>query len=281
MSTEITKEFTFEAAHHLPSVGDAHKCSRTHGHLFRVEVTVGGEIDPIMGWIIDFADLAKAGKEVIGALDHRVLNNIPGLENPTSENLAKYLFDRLAARIHGVTAVTVHESPTSKCTYRPGGQVARPTTVQIGVSGLSFAAAHILVFPNGEREPLHGHDYRVSVSAWIAGNGPDNAQEILRAATVDAIADLEHRVLIASKPAIGHVQVLQDVVKLVLPGDTVTLPRSDCTLIDTTSTATEALAALIAQRIADSAATTDLKVSEVSVSLLEGTQDLVKSTVKC
>ena len=98
---------------------------------------------------------------------------------------------------------------------------------------------------------------------------------------MDAIADLEHRVLIASKPAIGHVEVLQDVVKLVLPGETVVLPRSDCTLIDTTSTATEALAALIAQRIADSAAIADLKVSEVSVSLLEGTQDLVKSTVKC
>ncbi len=269
MTTEITKEFTFEAAHLLPSVGPDHKCSRTHGHLFRVEVTVAGQVDPVMGWVMDFADLAGAAREVVSGLDHRFLNDLPGLANPTSENLARYLFDRLSERVPGITAVTVHESPSSRCTYRPGSRAA-PTAIQLGVSGLSFSSAHLLVLPNGVREPLHGHDYRMSVAAWVSPDGPADADDTLRRCATYAIADLDHRVLIATRPAVGHVEVGDDVVRLVLPGETVTLPRRDCTLIEAASTATEILAELVARRLVAMDALLTIGATHVEVTLLEG-----------
>lgn len=266
---EITKEFTFEAAHHLPSVGPAHKCSRTHGHLFRVEVTVAGEIDPVMGWVMDFADLARAAKEVVAGLDHRFLNDLPGLANPTSENLAQYLFERLSQRVPGISAITVHESPSSRCTYRPG-PAATPTVVQLGVSGMLFSAAHLLVAPDGTREPLHGHDYRMSVAAWVPPGSPSDADQMLHACAQEAIADLEHHVLVATRPAVGRVDAREDTVALVMPDETVTLPRRDCTLIDAASTATEILAALVARRMAAMDAMKALGVARVEVTLIEG-----------
>lgn len=269
LTIEITKEFTFEAAHQLPSVGPAHKCSRTHGHLFRVEVTVSGEVDPVMGWVMDFADLARAAREVVSGLDHRFLNDLPGLANPTSENLARYLFERLSQRVPGVVAITVHESPSSRCTYRPGPASA-PTAVQLGVSGMAFSAAHLLVAPDGSREPLHGHDYRMAVAAWIAPGAPADADETLRECAMDAIADLEHRVLVATHPAVGRVDVREDAVTLVLPDETVTLPRRDCSLIDAASTATEILAERVARRLAAMDALRSLGVTRVEVALVEG-----------
>lgn len=270
LTTEITKEFTFEAAHHLPSVGPEHKCSRTHGHLFRVEVTVAGTVDPVMGWVMDFGDLARAAREVVASLDHRFLNDLPGLANPTSENLARYLFDRLSAKVPGVVAITIHESPSSRCTYRPGPGGPAPADVQIGVSGMVFSAAHLLVAPDGTREPLHGHDYRMSASAWLAPGAPANADETLRDCIRDAIADLEHRVLVATRPAVGRVEVREDVVALVLPDETVTLPRRDCTLIDAASTATEILAERVASRLAAMDALRSIGARRVEVVLLEG-----------
>src|SRR3954451_588686 len=85
--TEIFKEFTFEAAHRLPFVPDGHKCARLHGHSYRVEIHVGGPVDPRTGWIMDFGDIKAAFKPLLERLDHYYLNEIDGLENPTSENL--------------------------------------------------------------------------------------------------------------------------------------------------------------------------------------------------
>jgi len=278
--TEITKEFTFEAAHHLPSVGAAHKCSRTHGHLFRVEVTVAGEVDPVMGWVMDFGDLARAAREVVAGLDHRFLNDLPGLANPTSENLARHLFERLSAKVPGVAAITVHESPSSRCTYRPGpGTGAMPTAVQIGTSGLAFSAAHLLVAPDGTREPLHGHDYRMTVAAWIRPGAPADADETLHRCATEAVADLEHRVLVATRPVVGSVRATDDAVVLELPGETVTLPRRDCTLIDAASTATEILAELVARRLAATEGLRAIGARRVEVVLLEGLEASARATI--
>lgn len=279
MTTEITKEFTFEAAHHLPSVGPDHKCSRTHGHLFRVEITVAGPVDPVMGWVMDFGDLARAAREVVAGLDHRFLNDLPGLANPTSENLARYLFDRLSAKVPGVAAITIHESPSSRCTYRPGpAGDATPRPVQVGASGLAFSAAHLLVAPDGTREPLHGHDYRMAVSAWIDAGGPADADETLRRCALRAIADLEHRVLVATRPVVGRVDADADTVSLVLPGETVTLPRRDCTLIEAASTATEILAGLVARRMAAMDDLRAIGATRVEVVLLEGLEASARAT---
>jgi 6-pyruvoyltetrahydropterin/6-carboxytetrahydropterin synthase len=117
---EIWKEFTFEAAHRLPHVPAGHKCARLHGHSFRVEVRVRGDLDPRLGWVMDYADLKAAWAPLDAALDHHYLNEVPGLENPTSEVLARWIWARLADRLPGLCAVVVRETCTSGCEYRGG-----------------------------------------------------------------------------------------------------------------------------------------------------------------
>jgi 6-pyruvoyltetrahydropterin/6-carboxytetrahydropterin synthase len=116
-TTEIFKEFTFEAAHRLPFVPEEHKCARLHGHSYRVEVHVGGEVDPASGWIIDFAEIKQAFDPLHARLDHYYLNEIEGLENPTSENLARWIWQRLEDRLPGLSRVVVRETCTSGCVY--------------------------------------------------------------------------------------------------------------------------------------------------------------------
>ena len=119
MRVELTKEFTFEAAHRLPMVPPDHKCARMHGHSFRVEVVVAGEIDPDMGWLVDYAHITDVVEPLIKQeLDHRSLNDVPGLENPTSEYLSVWLWRRLEPLLPGLTSITVAETCTARCTYR-------------------------------------------------------------------------------------------------------------------------------------------------------------------
>ena len=118
MEAELVKTFRFEAAHSLRNLPEGHKCLRMHGHSYRVDVHVRGEVDPATGLVMDFGEIVAAVRPVIERLDHRVLNEIPGLENSTSELIAKYLWDRIAPAVKGLTAVTVHESDTSRCVYR-------------------------------------------------------------------------------------------------------------------------------------------------------------------
>jgi len=117
MAVELVKGFSFEAAHYLPNVPEGHKCRRMHGHSFRGEVAVRGAIDPHIGWVIDFADLKKAVDPLVAQLDHYLLNEIEGLENPTSELLAKWIWDRLVTKIPGLHCITIEETCTSRCRY--------------------------------------------------------------------------------------------------------------------------------------------------------------------
>ncbi|HXJ23745.1 MAG TPA: 6-carboxytetrahydropterin synthase QueD [Polyangia bacterium] len=114
---QIFKEFTFESAHRLPHVPPGHKCGRLHGHSFRVEVAVSGSVDPHLGWVVDFADVKEAFKPIHDELDHHYLNEIEGLSNPTSENLARWIWQRLIPRLPGLTELVVRETCTSGCRY--------------------------------------------------------------------------------------------------------------------------------------------------------------------
>lgn len=120
MKTEIAREYRFEAAHRLPNVPADHKCARLHGHSFRVSVRVGGPIDPTLGWICDFAAIDESWKPIHAALDHRYLNEVDGLENPTSEIVARWIAERLKLPA-GVTLVSlsVHETCTAGVTVYP------------------------------------------------------------------------------------------------------------------------------------------------------------------
>ena len=118
MRAELVKTFRFEAAHSLPQAGTGHKCTRMHGHSYRVDVHVEGPIDPRQGWVMDFGDLKAVVEGVLGELDHRLLNEIPGLANSTSEMIAVYLWERIAQALPNLSAITVWESDSSRCIYR-------------------------------------------------------------------------------------------------------------------------------------------------------------------
>lgn len=115
---EIFKTFTLESAHRLPHVPPGHKCARLHGHSFRVEIHVSGPVDPQRGWVMDFADLKAAFAPLYAQLDHQYLNDVPGLENPTSENLARWIWHHLKPALPALSEVAVHETCTSGCRYR-------------------------------------------------------------------------------------------------------------------------------------------------------------------
>ena len=115
---EIFREFTFEAAHHLPNVPDGHKCARLHGHSYRAEVHVSGPTGPESGWVCDFGEIKEAFKPLEAQLDHHYLNEIPGLENPTSEVLAQWIWNRLVDSLPQLCAVVIRETCTSGCIYR-------------------------------------------------------------------------------------------------------------------------------------------------------------------
>jgi len=115
---EIFKEFTFEAAHRLPHVPAGHKCARLHGHSYRVTLHVRGPVGQESGWIMDFAELSEAFNPLLTQLDHSYLNEVEGLSNPTSENLARWIWQRMRPRLHQLTQVMVRETCTSGCIYR-------------------------------------------------------------------------------------------------------------------------------------------------------------------
>jgi 6-pyruvoyltetrahydropterin/6-carboxytetrahydropterin synthase len=121
-TAEIFKEFTFEAAHRLPNVPRDHKCGRLHGHSFQVALYVSGPVEPESGWLMDFADLKACFGPLLRILDHNYLNEIDGLENPTSENIARWVWDGLKPTVPQLSQVVVRETCTAGCIYR--GEVA-------------------------------------------------------------------------------------------------------------------------------------------------------------
>lgn len=114
----IYRLFTFEAAHRLPNVPVDHKCARLHGHSFRVEIHVRGTIGAESGWVIDFAEIEQAFRPLFEQLDHHYLNEVEGLSNPTSENLARWIWNRICMSLKGLHQVIVRETCTSGCIYQ-------------------------------------------------------------------------------------------------------------------------------------------------------------------
>ncbi len=118
MKVELIKTFRFEAAHTLPHAPPDHKCRNLHGHSYRVDIHAIGDVDPEAGWMMDFGKIKQVVAPILDELDHQLLNEIGGLENPTSELLCKYLWDRIAPSLPELSAITVWESDTSRCVCR-------------------------------------------------------------------------------------------------------------------------------------------------------------------
>jgi 6-pyruvoyltetrahydropterin/6-carboxytetrahydropterin synthase len=118
MKMELRKTFQFEAAHLLPQLPKSHKCRRLHGHSFKAEIVVAGECDARLGWLLDYATITELFQPLWEKLDHHYLNDIPGLENPTSENVAVWIWKRLKPKLPLLTEVVVAETCTACCVYR-------------------------------------------------------------------------------------------------------------------------------------------------------------------
>jgi 6-pyruvoyltetrahydropterin/6-carboxytetrahydropterin synthase len=118
---EIGKTFTVEAAHLLPNVPPGHKCSRLHGHSFGIEVWVEGEMGAESGWVVDYAVIDQAFAPLFDQLDHHYMNEIEGLENPTSEHLARWIWVKLSPALKGLCKIVIRETCTTACVYRGEG----------------------------------------------------------------------------------------------------------------------------------------------------------------
>lgn len=116
----ITKEFTFDSAHRLPRLPEGHKCRALHGHTFTIAISVEGEVAEDTGIVLDFGDIAKAFEPILDQLDHKYLNEIDGLDNPTSENIARWIWTRLEPNLPGLHQIVVKETPNSGCSYKGG-----------------------------------------------------------------------------------------------------------------------------------------------------------------
>ncbi|WP_036264378.1 6-carboxytetrahydropterin synthase QueD [Methylocapsa aurea] len=117
---KITQAFRFEAAHLLPNVPEKHRCRRLHGHSYRVELRLEGEVDPLTGFVVDFFEIEAAFGPLLERLDHFYLNDIEGLENPTAENIAIWIFDRVRPKLPQLASVIVFETPDCWAEYDGG-----------------------------------------------------------------------------------------------------------------------------------------------------------------
>jgi 6-pyruvoyltetrahydropterin/6-carboxytetrahydropterin synthase len=118
MRVRLSKTFRFEAAHDLPTFPEGHKCRRLHGHSFRFDVVVEGEVAEERGYLIDYGEIKRVAEPIVRRLDHYYLNEVPGLGNPTSENLARWLWEALKPALPMLALIVVHETCTSTCEYR-------------------------------------------------------------------------------------------------------------------------------------------------------------------
>jgi 6-pyruvoyltetrahydropterin/6-carboxytetrahydropterin synthase len=117
VKVRLARDFTFEAAHHLPLAPEGHKCRRLHGHSFRVEISVEGEVDSATGWLLDYGTIREIVEPVRARLDHYCLNDIEGLENPTSENLCRWIWERLEPNLPSLARIVIHETCEVRCEY--------------------------------------------------------------------------------------------------------------------------------------------------------------------
>jgi len=113
----IFKEFTFDSAHSLPNVPEGHKCKAIHGHTYRLKVIIEGDLDPHLGWVMDFSDLKNVVKPVIDQIDHKYMNELKGLENPTCEAIAIWLWNKIKPSLPLLKEIELHETPTSGTVY--------------------------------------------------------------------------------------------------------------------------------------------------------------------
>ncbi|MEM1108653.1 MAG: 6-carboxytetrahydropterin synthase QueD [Planctomycetota bacterium] len=119
MKTRILRKFSFDASHQLFTMPEGHKCRRMHGHTYQCEIVCEGEVDPSVGFFLDYGDLKKHIEPIVDTLDHRYLNEIEGLEVPTAEIIAKWIYDKIKPGLPSLVCVRLFETPNNGVEYAP------------------------------------------------------------------------------------------------------------------------------------------------------------------
>ncbi|HIA80261.1 MAG TPA: 6-carboxytetrahydropterin synthase QueD [Candidatus Marinimicrobia bacterium] len=114
----VFKTFTIEAARSLPNLPDGHPCKNIHGHSFKITITVTGNVDNKTGFVMDFGDIDETFNPLLSKLDHSYLNDIEGLENPSSENVCQWIWERLAPSLPGLSQIDIKETDSTGCIYK-------------------------------------------------------------------------------------------------------------------------------------------------------------------
>jgi 6-pyruvoyltetrahydropterin/6-carboxytetrahydropterin synthase len=117
MIFELKQHFQIESARYLPNLPVTHPCGSMHGHSFKIVLTLRGALDPKLGWLIDYNEITDVMNPLLKQLDHKVLNKVPGLENPTTELLCKWIYDNAVPLLPAIKSVTVMETSSTECTY--------------------------------------------------------------------------------------------------------------------------------------------------------------------
>jgi 6-pyruvoyltetrahydropterin/6-carboxytetrahydropterin synthase len=117
MKYELKQHFQIESARFLPKLPKTHPCSQVHGHSFKIVLTLVGDLNPEIGWVMDYHEITKIMTPLLTQLDHKLLNEVSGLENPTSELLAKWIYEKAGSQIPLLKRVSVMETPTTECSY--------------------------------------------------------------------------------------------------------------------------------------------------------------------
>ncbi len=225
MSYELTREFTFHAAHSLTSLPGSHKCSHMHGHTYRVLFTITGDLNPEKGWVMDFGEMADAAQEVHDLLDHKYLNEIEGLDVPTSENIARFIYNKLWSKLTRLVSVTVYETPTSSCTYSPFDYGVRVT-----LGPRRFSAVHMVLNEDFE-EPMHGHDFILHVEFYSPYGQALKVKEALNAFLDDLIKTFDHKTILPGEPETGDLEQTPDKVEFAWKGRRIVLKPEDVKIL--------------------------------------------------
>ncbi len=114
---QIFRKFSFDSAHFLPNVPEGHKCRNIHGHTYKMIVFIEDDLDPKLNWVMDFAAINQAIDPIIKSIDHKLMNDIPGLENPTCEQIAIWLWNQIKEKIPQLVKIELNETPTSGVIY--------------------------------------------------------------------------------------------------------------------------------------------------------------------
>ena len=246
MAYELTKEFSFHAAHSLTVLPQEHKCSHLHGHTYRVLFTVRGELDPDLGWVVDFGVMAGEAEKLHEMLDHKYLNEIEGIDVPTSENLARFVFDRMVKTLHGLVSVTVYETPTSSCTYSP-----YETGVKIKSGPRRFSAVHI-VLSEAFEEPFHGHDFSLYLEFYCANEHGLQAKDRAEQLMDRIVALYNNKTILPENPAQGELYEGEGRTEFTWKGGKLVLKPKDVKILHNQAHSTaEAIARDIALNLKD------------------------------